>query len=149
MHTGSSASAFPLTTALDIWSIGCLAYEFLAGTPLFLVLGGAPNSDDCNDDHLLQMHTALGPLPIHILSQWLTMHRYFNDDGVLYNTMMQGPKAIYQVQTLEDAFKENRPEDMGDVEAESVLDLIRSALTYQLEKRPSAEQMLQHAWLRE
>lgn len=149
LHSSSSTSTFSLTTSIDIWSVGCLTYEFLTGTPLFSVLGGALDLDACDDDHILQMHDVLGPLPMHICRHWSNRHRYFHDDGVLYNTVVQGPEAINQMQTLEKSFMQHRPEDMDDVEAKSVLTLIRSALTYQSNQRPSSEQLLQHAWLQD
>ncbi len=58
-----------LTSSQDIWSFGCLIFEFITGRPLFVV-DTTGDKDEANDDHFLQMYSILGPFPENILSKW-------------------------------------------------------------------------------
>jgi serine/threonine protein kinase len=44
-----------INRAQDIWSFGCLIFEFVTGRPLFTVDTVMGNIEEMNDDHLLQM----------------------------------------------------------------------------------------------
>lgn len=48
--------------------------------------------------------------------------------------------------SLEDKFKENKPDDIDEAEAQMVTSLIRSILKYEPSQRPSAAQVLEHPW---
>ncbi|KAI9758624.1 MAG: hypothetical protein M4579_002935 [Chaenotheca gracillima] len=61
---------------IDIWSFGCLAFEFLTGMAFFGA-GGFPNEQKEDDELLLQMTDALGPLPDSIFTQWPRANLYF------------------------------------------------------------------------
>lgn len=50
---------------------------------------------------------------------------------------------------LEAQFKENKPDDLDEAEADVVTTLIRSILRYEPSQRPSAEEILKHPWFRE
>lgn len=55
----------------DIWSFGCLVYEFVTGWPLFAVmfLGGS-HASEADHDHLLQLTRLLGPPPEELSENW-------------------------------------------------------------------------------
>ena len=57
------------TNNQDIWSFGCLVYEFVTGRPLFAI-DTSGGEDAMNDDHFLQLFDILGPLSRDILSKW-------------------------------------------------------------------------------
>ncbi|CAD6448849.1 cd331607-0bfb-4601-871a-14c92c4da29d [Sclerotinia trifoliorum] len=50
------------TSNQDIWSFGCLIFEFITGRPLFVV-DNTGDENDTNDDHILQLSSTLGPIP--------------------------------------------------------------------------------------
>jgi non-specific serine/threonine protein kinase len=66
---------------VDIWSFGCLFYEFLTGNVLFQVSGltDIPQEEN-DDDHLLQMIDILGQPPPEIYAKWSRRTRYFDDN---------------------------------------------------------------------
>ena len=66
----------------DVWSFGCLIYEFLTGIPLFVVAGyDHDEEEDQDDEHFLQFSGILGPLPQHILSRWPRANLYYDSEG--------------------------------------------------------------------
>lgn len=134
----------PYDHSIDIWSFGCLAYEFLTGTPLFPI--GGQNTPNRDDDHLLRMTDTLGPLPQSLTARWPRSSRYFRLNGDLFNTMISGPPGINRFGSLETRFGEQKSDEMADDEARLVMDLLRSVLRYEPGERPSAEQVLRHTW---
>ncbi|KAL8860885.1 MAG: hypothetical protein Q9178_002640 [Gyalolechia marmorata] len=139
----------PFDHSIDIWSFGCLVYELFTGRPLFVVMNmGGQELDDCNDDHLLQMTDVLGPLPEHLFSRWSRSSKYFNDNGELFNSMIDGPPKIILFGSLEDQFRKYKSNEIAEEEEGLVLDLLRCVLRYEPKERPSAEDILKHAWFR-
>ena len=139
----------PFDHSIDIWSFGCLVYELLTGTPLFPVacIGGAQDDmDSCDDDHILQMNGVLGPLPEYITSRWSRQSKYFDDEGMLVNSMIDGPPDIIRWHSLEELFKENKSDEISEEEEGVVLDLLRSIFKYETKERPEAEDLLGHTW---
>ncbi|KAI9771022.1 MAG: hypothetical protein M1839_002990 [Geoglossum umbratile] len=68
----------PFNEKIDIWSFGCLAYEFLTAARLFQQ--EYSNREDWFDEHFLQMNQILGDLPDGIFSQWPRAHEYFDEN---------------------------------------------------------------------
>lgn len=64
---------------IDIWSFGCLIYEFVTGNVLFQVSGltDIPQEEN-DDDHILQMIDTLGQPPPGIFAKWPRRARYFD-----------------------------------------------------------------------
>lgn len=50
--------------------------------------------------------------------------------------------------SLEVQFNRNKPDDVNDEEAKVITTIIRQILQYETSKRPTAEQLLGHEWLR-
>lgn len=71
-----------INRAQDIWSFGCLIFEFLTGRPLFTVDTVMSNIEEADDDHLLQMIDILGPLPKSLAERWPRWRTYFDESGV-------------------------------------------------------------------
>lgn len=69
----------PFDETIDVWSIGCLIYELLAGRQLFPILLGGEEYP--NNTHLLMMHDVLGPLPKTIMDAWPRREDYFGPNG--------------------------------------------------------------------
>ena len=116
-------------------------------------LPGADRNDQAlqenNDDHLLQMIHALGPLPPAMFERWSRRERYFNKDGKPIRTdveQSEKPSDIWVGQTLEQRFQEEKPKDMTYNESDGLLKVIRSALKYDPEDRLSAAELLALPW---
>ena len=105
------------------------------------------SQEETDDSHLLLMISQLGPLPEPLISQWPRSHTYFHPNGEQFNSMVDGSEAeLINYDSLETRFREEKSSDINEKEEEIVIDLLRSALRYEPDKRPSAEQLLGHPW---
>lgn len=83
----------PFDQNIDIWSYGCLLYDFVMGKSLFdpPPLHLSPESQNqIYDAHLLEMIELLGPLPSQLLSKWPRSHKYMHPDGEIFNEIVDG-----------------------------------------------------------
>ena len=161
-------------SAIDIWSFGCLVYEFLTGTALFAVgYIGYEDKDDVDDDHLLALNDILEPLPDSWLSKWPRSQKWLGPN----RERLQPGKSAEGIQALEDGKKEieeqnggeglecnegpyiedplevlfdrNKQNDIDAEEAKVVTTLIRQILRYEPSERPSAQDILEHPWFQD
>ena len=135
-----------VNSSLDIWSFGCLIFELITGQPLFCI----PGTGNEEDDHLLALNAALGPLPDELFRLWENSSQYFTPERKLFNSLIDGAAYGYEPQVLEqvsmeEMFDETEP-DVRQEEGRKIKDLIRWILQYDPEKRPSARELLQDAW---
>lgn len=148
-----------LNSSIDIWSFGCLMYEFLTGETLFGVMMFGNTQEDADDDHLIQLHNIVRPLSDSIMSAWPGASTWFDADG---NPVPQddehgdgaaveieGQGELYVYDTLEQRFAKAKPADIDDEEAAIVCKLIREMLAYDPAERPSATELLKHPWFLE
>lgn len=146
----------PFDQGIDIWAFGCLISQLVTGQPPFAI----DNWADCtpedeaatNDDHIMGFIDLLGPLPEHLLQKWPHRERYYQEDGTQIRWSVDsgddpgepGPQCI-----LEDFILQNRNTDISGEEAAVISGLLRQILQYEPEKRPSAQEILSHAWFQE
>lgn len=128
----------PYTTAIDIWSFGCIIAELLNGDPIF--------QGDSEVDQLNTIIEVIGYPPETILSQSAKKEKFFNPDGsIKTNTNSKGKLRIPSSKSLELKLK---TDDFV------LIDLISSkkyleCLEWDPKKRISAEEALDHPWLSE
>lgn len=137
--------------SIDIWSFGCLMFEFITGQPLFLAPGYG-NDDKDNDNHLLQLGDILGPIPDHLYRFWPRSSRYFNASREQFNSYLgkvpanTDPLAAKGV-SLEPFFDSVKPAEMSNIEARAITSLLRRILRYNIAECPTAHDILQDPWL--
>nr|POE86659.1 serine/threonine-protein kinase srpk [Quercus suber]POE87638.1 serine/threonine-protein kinase srpk [Quercus suber] len=143
----------PFDHRIDIWSFGCLAFQFITNTALFAVCDwvGTP-AEEIDDDHLLQMTTALGQLPARMTNKWDRHDKYFSLQLELIRSDV-GPEEISEFpihvgQTIEEMFDEQRPKCMASDEANNVLSFLKKVLQYEPEQRASTAEMLKDEWIK-
>ncbi|KAI9709469.1 MAG: hypothetical protein M1820_003229 [Bogoriella megaspora] len=61
----------------------------------------------------------------------------------------EADKELFIGEPLEALFAAQKPKDMTDKEAQVVTGLIREILQYDLKKRPTAIQLLEHPWFKD
>lgn len=150
----------PITQAQDIWSFGCLMFEFITARMLFSVTG-LPGLTEAkteeykrrdDDDHFLQFADVLGDLPSGILSRWPRSHLYVNDRGEVTKHYIGNLPEGYDISSIEPQssleafFDREKPVDLNASEASVVVKLLRYILQYDSAKRPSASEILSHPW---
>jgi len=105
------------TPSQDIWSFGCLVFEFITERPLFAV-DTTGYEDETDDDHFLQLFNLLGPLPREILSEWARSDVYFNLNGESIKSYIgELPEGfdlndLQHLPPLEVFFDQEKPVDM-------------------------------------
>lgn len=69
-------------TSIDIWSFGCLAFELLTGSNLFMVSRMIADGETLDDLHLIQLTEIIGPLPEQEFHAWRRGSCYFDAGSI-------------------------------------------------------------------
>lgn len=125
--------------------------EFCTGQPLFSVPGWYSIEEE-EDNYLLQVNDRIEPLPDSILSRWARSSTYFGSNGVQFNIFLGGAPEDHidalsaKLEPLEQYFDTHKPPETEESEAKVVKTLLRSILSYDPVRRPTAEKLLQDLW---
>ncbi|KAH9608495.1 hypothetical protein KSS87_019957 [Heliosperma pusillum] len=125
------------TASADMWSFACTAFELATGDMLFAPKGGQGFSED--EDHLALMQELLGKMPKKIANGGVKSKDFFDRYGDLKR--IRRLKFWSLDRLLVEKYK------FPEIEAREFADFLRPVLDFAPEKRPTAQQCLQHAWL--
>ena len=128
----------PYGTSADIWSLGCMVFELLTGDFAFEPKQSPNYSKD--DDHLAQMIELLGPMPKNFALSGSHSKRYFDSTGHLRK--IRGLNYWPLIRVLVEKYRFKRSE------AEPWADFLMQTFTWDPEKRATAQQLLEHPWLK-
>ncbi|XP_074538384.1 SRSF protein kinase 3 [Halichoeres trimaculatus] len=121
----------------DIWSTACMAFELATGDYLFEPHSGEDYTRD--EDHIAHVIELLGPVPLPFALSGRYSREYFNRKGELRHISNLKPWGLFEV-LLE---KYEWPLD----QAAQFSDFLLTMLELQPDRRATAAQCLQHAWL--
>ncbi|XP_026223608.1 SRSF protein kinase 3 isoform X2 [Anabas testudineus] len=121
----------------DIWSTACMAFELATGDYLFEPHSGEDYTRD--EDHIAHITELLGPIPLPFALSGRYSREYFNRRGELRHISSLKPWGLFEV-LLE---KYEWPLD----QAAQFSDFLLTMLELEPERRATAAQCLQHAWL--
>nr|XP_061780476.1 SRSF protein kinase 3-like [Nerophis lumbriciformis] len=121
----------------DIWSTACMAFELATGDYLFEPHSGEDYTRD--EDHIAHVIELLGPIPLPFALSGRYSREYFNRQGELRHISSLKPWALFEV-LLE---KYEWPLDR----AAQFSDFLSTMLELEPQRRATAAQCLQHAWL--
>ncbi|KAF9785473.1 kinase-like domain-containing protein [Thelephora terrestris] len=125
---------YPWTSAIDIWTVGCLLFELLTEYHLF----GQESGSYSNDLHLRLIVECLGPFPLEFLQACEDRNKYFDKNGMLLQT-------IDNSTPLEDFLRSLAVVDESDIPG--VAAFLRRCLTLDPKLRPSTQELLKDSWL--
>ncbi|KAK4791154.1 hypothetical protein SAY86_031567 [Trapa natans] len=124
-------------SSVDMWSFACIAFELATGDMMLTPKEGQGFSED--EDHLALMMELLGKIPRKIATGGARSKDFFDKYGDLKRIRRLKFRPLDQL--LVDKYKFN--EDDARQFAEFLVPL----LDFAPEKRPTAQQCLQHPWL--
>uniref|UniRef100_A0A665TZF9 non-specific serine/threonine protein kinase n=1 Tax=Echeneis naucrates TaxID=173247 RepID=A0A665TZF9_ECHNA len=121
----------------DIWSTACMAFELATGDYLFEPHSGEDYTRD--EDHIAHIMELLGPVPLPFALSGRYSREYFNRRGELRHIANLKPWGLFEV-LLE---KYEWPLD----QAAQFSDFLSAMLELEPQRRATAAESLQHAWL--
>ncbi|KAJ5362390.1 hypothetical protein N7541_003234 [Penicillium brevicompactum] len=125
-----------LSFPADIWTLACSIWIILGQRPLFEDILATTY------DITAEQVDVLGKLPLRWWDKWAARHEYFDESGK--------PNQDRQVRSWEDRFEKHIqiPRQQAGFpcfdreEKAAVLDMLRSMLSFEPEKRPTAQEVL-------
>lgn len=126
----------PYDGRIDIWSLGCVVAEMYTGEVTF--------QNDSVVSMLSRIEAICGAFPRHMIANGRQSSHFFTKTGLIYEREEEEDGAIDIFQPKETTLQRR----LGNPHDDIFLDFIRQLLTIDPELRPTAEQALEHPWMK-
>ncbi|KAJ3563528.1 hypothetical protein NP233_g8883 [Leucocoprinus birnbaumii] len=149
---------YPWTSAIDIWTVGCLLFELLTEQHLFHQ-GYKGETEYSHKLHLQHIEEYLGPFPPELLKNCEDRDKYFDDKGgskysamllsidpFIFKACCSTPIREYEPAPIEDILR--ALEVMDEDEVPKTATFLRKCLALDPKLRPSAQDLLKDDWFR-
>ncbi|KAL4949245.1 kinase-like domain-containing protein [Aspergillus filifer] len=145
-----------VSAAQDMWSFGCLIFEFLTGTSLFDLMD-YPVTGLTDDMHLIDMYNVLGFPEDKALRDrhWPNWRQFFTDNGEKINHYTRKRERDWDVYgeptafTLEGLLEKALGGSLDEEELKCMVHLLRGLLKFDPAKRFCTKDVLAHKWFEE
>ncbi|KAG8762799.1 hypothetical protein FRC12_008842 [Ceratobasidium sp. 428] len=133
----------PWDQAVDVWSIGCLTVELLAGTPLFAV-NPFTKEWTLDEDHLAQMTDVLGEtFPADMLAKSRNQEQFFKDGAFIHSSFPRHSNwQLRSFLTVDHSIIKSNEQDI-----DAAYDFLRRCLRLRPEDRSAAKDLADDPWL--
>ncbi|KAL5634722.1 hypothetical protein ACGC1H_002682 [Rhizoctonia solani] len=134
----------PWDQAVDVWSIGCLVIELIAGTPLFAI---DPFTKEwtLDEDHLAQMTDVLGEqFPADMLSKSQNREKFVKEDGTFIHSAVPREPTWHLRSFLTSEYSLIRS---NEKEIGGAYDFLRRCLQLRPGDRSNAKDLAEDPWL--
>jgi serine/threonine protein kinase len=126
-------------TKIDVWSIGCVAFELVTGFTLF-----TPKAEPVNKDlqHLYLIEKQLGPIPL-VMKKQAPRSEFLFDSARKYH--------IKNIEPFESVTLKHRLVEQFQIEesdADELVSFLNICLVYNPKNRASIAELLEHPWLK-
>jgi len=92
----------------------------------------------------------LEPLPdAWLQGKWPRAKNYFSPNRERLGPYADDREKPCVDDPLEIRFKDHKPDDIDDLEADVITSLMKSILKYEPSQRPTAEDLLEHPWFQD
>ncbi|OBZ67871.1 Serine/threonine-protein kinase SRPK [Grifola frondosa] len=150
---------YPWNEKIDIWSLGCLTFEFLTGFTLFSARAGSTWGEE---DRLLGSHFGVtgSRFPEDIMRESVRGNDFLNEDGtsidahplpaymsILPGSLRRCPAEAQVLKNLRRPLKDIAK--LEPSELEKAFSFLRDCVQIDPRLRPSAVELLNHPWLAE
>ncbi|OUM68709.1 hypothetical protein PIROE2DRAFT_3556 [Piromyces sp. E2] len=123
----------------DMWSVGCMVFELLTGDYLFDPQPGTRYTKD--DDHIAQIIELLGRFPRYLALSGKYSSEIFNRQGELRNIHKLRLWKLTDVLYEKYHFTRQESEEIGN--------FILPMIEINPDRRASAQEMLEHPWIKD
>ena len=125
---------------VDVWSVGCIIYELLTGHVLFNPVKHKNSNRDRN--HIYNMVSLLGPVPDYLINLSDKRDVFFR-----HNNLLKGFTGIEYKPLYKNIYSELKNKLNKD-ELASLIDILYKIFNYDSYKRPTIQELLDHAFLK-
>lgn len=129
----------PWSAPVDVWSVGCLVFEYLTGTALFQLY--ETDSVSFDDVYLRRIAEFIGPFPPSFLQECALRNRFYDEQGKLLRMDKFAPC------TMEACLRNYKV--LGEKDISAAAAFIRRCLTLDPRERPTALELLSDPWVKD
>ena len=139
----------PLSFPLDIWALACAIWELIAIRPLFGAFMCDPTAD-----HMIKQHVnLLGKLPPEWWQRWDARSKFFNEEGVRIDRIVEDALMGSFEQRFDDNVQEWRRvqgmEEVTEEEKAALIDMLKAMLAFKPGDRMTVKQILEPKSMKE
>lgn len=103
-----------------MWSFGCLVFELITGTPLFLV-DSWEGREGIKEDYFEKFRMILGPVPTPFKNSMARSDLFSNEDGYLGSLPPGVNRSDFPaIPQLEQLFDQKGPADLSKLESDQI-----------------------------